>query len=375
MRRLALLLLIGTACSLLAQSPVPVPLQPDPRSPVRGTTGGTVDSFSRFEYRPQIGFHQPSPIDAPMGGFGGWNLGGWGNWDRPYGGVFVQDPFNGYLTGVASVTAATGQYWNDIQQARITREQARQMSYDTARQRVELEAWYESRKMKTQDLIDNQVRTDLERARRDPPMTEIWSGQSLNALLNNILKHPRPTSGPHIPLSQEILQGINLIDRTSRANISLAKEEGRIAWPLGLQEEEFDEPRERFSKLFAQAISQINSGSLPEVRDLRQMRRDLETMQQKLEEQIQTLSPGTYISCRRTLNQLREQLAGLSNPSLCRSCQTWRQKARTVADVVNVCLTTGLHFGPAVAPGDERAYTAFYFQLRNYERALMSTPR
>ncbi|MFQ3594311.1 MAG: hypothetical protein SNJ82_14125 [Gemmataceae bacterium] len=375
MMRLVLLLVVGASSYLRAQSAGPVPLDPNPGLPVRGITGGMVDPQSRFEYQPQIVINNQSAAQLPSGGFGGLGFGGFGGWGMPIGGVFVQDPMNGYLSGVASVTAATGQYWNDIQQARIMREQARQMRNETVRRRVELEAWYESRKMKTQDLIDNQVRTELERARRDPPMTEIWSGQALNALLNNILKHPRPTSGPNIPLSSEILRGINLVDRATRGNISLAKDEGRIAWPLGLQEEEFDGPRESFSKLFNDAISQINSGVTPDVKMVRQMRRDLDTMKQKLEDKIETISPGTYLSCRRTLNQLRDQVAGLSNPALCRSCLTWRQEAQTVADVVNVCLTKGLQFGAAVSPGDERAYTAFYFQLRNYERGLMSTPR
>jgi hypothetical protein len=307
--------------------------------------------------------------------FGGVGFGGFGGFGMPMGGVFVQDPMNGYLTGVAAVTEATGQYWNNIQQARITREQSRQMSYDTARQRVELEAWYESRKMKTQDLVDNQVRTDLERARRDPPQTEIWSGKALNALLNNILKHPTPTAGPNIPVSSEILQGINLTDRASRGNISLSKDEGRIAWPIGLQEEVFDGPRDSFSKLFAEATSAINSGAMPEIKNIRQMRRDLDTLQQMLEDQIETISPGTFLSGRRIINQLKEQVAGMSDPALCRSCQTWRQEARTVSDVVKVCLTKGLQFGAAVSPGDERAYTAFYFQFRNYERDLMSLAR
>jgi hypothetical protein len=375
MSHYALLLFFGAATSILAQSSTPVPLEPDPRNPVRGTTGGVLDTHSRFEYQPQIVINNQAPPATPAGGFGGYGFGGFGGFGMPMGGVFIQDPMNGYLTGVASVTAATGQYWNDIQQARITREKSRQMSYETARKGVELEAWYESRKMKTQDLVDNQVRTDLERARRDPPQTEIWSGKSLNDLLNNILKHPRPTSGPNIPVPAETLQGINLVDRASRGNISMAKDEGRIAWPLGLQEEDFDAPRESFTKLFSQSMSEINSGKMPEIRTIRQMRRDLDTMQQKLEDQVETISPGAFLSSRRTLNQLRDQVTGMSDPALCRSCQTWRRDARTVADVVNVCMTKGLQFGGAVSPGDERAYTAFFFLFRNYERGLMSTPR
>ena len=34
------------------------------------------------------------------------------------------------------------------------------------------------------------------------------------------------------------------------------------------------------------------------------------------------------------------------------------------------CLKNGLQFGPAVASGDEPAYTAAYYAIRNYERGV-----
>ncbi|MBY0232797.1 MAG: adenylosuccinate synthetase, partial [Gemmataceae bacterium] len=50
------------------------------------------------------------------------------------------DPYSGYLQGLAAVTSATGQYHKAIQEAKITREQSRQMAYDTMRKRVQFEA-------------------------------------------------------------------------------------------------------------------------------------------------------------------------------------------------------------------------------------------
>ena len=38
----------------------------------------------------------------------------------PYPGTYYQNPYNGYLTGAASVTSANGQYQNQIQQARLS---------------------------------------------------------------------------------------------------------------------------------------------------------------------------------------------------------------------------------------------------------------
>jgi len=306
------------------------------------------------------------------GSAGGYALGGYpGGYGYPY----RQSAMNGYLTGVASVTQATGQYWNDIEQARITREKANQATYDTAKKRVETEMWYESLKPKTQDLIDNEVRNDLERARRDPPQTEIWSGKSLNSLLNNVLKSPRPTAGPNIPLSEDILRGLNLVDRSSRGNLSMAKDEGKIAWPVGLQDEAFDGPRDHFTKLFGQAMSVVNSGDMPDIKLLRELRKDIKEMESTLEDQIETIAMGNYLSGKRVLTQLKQQVAGMSDPAVVKSSRSWRNEVRTVADLVGLCAGKGMEFGASATPGDERAYQAAYYSMRNYERELSMARR
>lgn len=359
MSRLAVCLSLGLAAFAPAQEPSPVRPVPEPTVPARGAAGGVLHYNPSFSYRPEISFAPPPPMAGYIGAAGGY----------PFP-AYRQDPMNGYLTGVASVTAATGQYWNDIQQAKITREQARVASMDTARKGLELEMWYERQKPKTQDLVDAAVRTDLERARRDPPMTEVWSGQSLNALLNNILKSPRPTGGPAIPLPEDTLRGLNLVDRSSRGNLSLAKDEGKINWPVSLQDESFDGPRDHFSRLFGQAMSAINSGDAPDFKLTRDMRKDLKDMADRLEDQVETLSPGAYLSGRRVINQLKEQVAGMSDPSVVKMSRSWRGEVKTVADLVNVCQSKGLQFGASASPGDERAYTSAYYAVRSYERDL-----
>jgi hypothetical protein len=285
-----------------------------------------------------------------------------------------QDPMNGYLTGVASVTTATGQYWNQIEQARLTREEARRSSFETQKQQVELERWYEAQKPKTQDLVDAAIRTDLETARRDPPPTEIWSGKSLNSLMNNLLKSPRPTAGPQIPLAEDVVRGLNMVDKSSRGDLSLAKDEGKIAWPESLQEEAFDVPRDRFSKMFGQAMGQINSGEMPDFKLVREMRKDLKVMETTLEDLVEKISPGAYLSGRRVINQMKTQVAGMSDPAVVKSSRSWRNEVKTVADLVGQC-QKGMSFGPSVSPGDERAYTAAYYALRNYERDMAQLAR
>ncbi|NBO92760.1 MAG: hypothetical protein EBV06_10700 [Planctomycetia bacterium] len=384
MFRLAVCVAVLIAASVNAQVPYPAssgPIRPEPvgSGPARGAAGGVLDVKPSTERLPTVEVNQTiTQIPSYTGGIGGYSLGTMSGYNPymynpPWG--TRQTALNGYLTGVASVTTATGEYWNQIGQAQLTREQARRSSYDTARKRIETEMWYESLKPKTQDLIDAAVREDLERARRDPPATEIWSGKSLNALLNNILKCPQPTNGPTIPLTDDMLRGLNLVDKSSRGNLSMAKDEGKIAWPEALQEEVFDGPRDRFSKLFSQAISSVNAGAMPDFKVIRELRKELKDMETQLDDQVDKISTGSYLAGRRTLNQLKTQVAGLSDPAVVKSSRSWRNEVRTVGDLVRICQTLGMEFGASASPGDERAYTATYYSLRNYERDLVQLAR
>jgi hypothetical protein len=215
-----------------------------------------------------------------------------------------------------------------------------------------------------------ELKSDLDWALLDPPQTEIWSGRTLNVLLKAVLDLPTPTRGPNIDLDQNV-NGLNLTDNTTRGNLSLAKDDGRITWPEALQEEAFDTPRDAFAKNFNEAIKAVNSGQDPGVRAVRELRKELQTMEDTLDGQVATLVPGRYTEARRLLNQLKDQIKGLSDPRLVKGCcSAWRKNVRTVAELVAHCQKNGLQFGPAVAPSDYPCYTAAYYSLRSYYRGL-----
>jgi hypothetical protein len=287
-----------------------------------------------------------------------------------FGGVFLQDPMNGYLTGVAAVTSATGQYWMNIQQARMLREQSRQMSYDTARKRVELEAWYESRKMKTQDLVDNQVRTDLDRARRDPPMTEVISGKSLNDLLNNIRKLGRLSRGPNISLEDETLKHINLTSPAVSGNVGLLRDGGEFRWPLSLQERIFDDERERLSRNIKAAVDSIKDSGKDLARLLRDINADITALQNKIDDSTDDLTIAQSLEAKGFIRQLRAAASLLRDPQAAKYFNnSWNAKGRTVAELVDFMTREGLVFAPA-STGDEAAYMALYYAVRSFESGL-----
>jgi hypothetical protein len=288
-----------------------------------------------------------------------------------------QPPAGAALQGLASLTSAQGQYWNQIEQARITREQSRQMSMDTAKKQIELERWYEATKPTAASMAGVERKNDLTWARNYAQNTEIWSGRTLNILLRSILTSSFPTQGPNIGLDENTLRGLNLVDKSSTGNLALAKDDGKIAWPEALQEAAFDDVRDRFAKNFDTAIKTAREGEQPPIPVIRDLRNDFKTLESKLDEQVRDLSPNQYISSRRLLNQLKATLKGLSDPRICKSCNaSWKKNVRTVSDLVGYCVRNGLEFGPAVAPEDYSSYSAAYYAIRNYEReAILTTSR
>ncbi len=278
-------------------------------------------------------------------------------------------PAGATLQGLAALTSASGQYWNQIQQARITREQSYQASMDTRRKQIEFELWYETVRPTAPKMLAKEKATDIDWARNYAQNSEIWSGRTLNVLLKSVLASTSPTRGPNIPLDESTLKGLNLTDMTTRGSLALAKDDGKIDWPEALQDAAYDEARERFSENFSKAIKEAQQGEQPPIPLLRDLRADLKKLNEKLDEQVRDLSPSRWIEGRRQLNKLKDTINGLSNARMCKSCNSsWRKDVRTVAELVAYCMKNGLEFGPAAAPGDSPCYTAAYYALRSYER-------
>jgi hypothetical protein len=278
------------------------------------------------------------------------------------------------LQGLGSYTQASGQYWKDIEQARMSREDVKQKQIETKRQEVQWEMDYEKLRPTTQKMVRSERAAELEWARNDPPLSEIWSGKTFNVLLRSILDQPNPTAGPNIPLGSDIVKALNLNDQTTRANLSLTKDEGKIDWTESLQEAPFDAARNSFQKSFDKGIQSINSGEPINRTQLQELRGDLQKMDEKLDDLLrdQSLPPSRYMESRRLLNQLKETVNGMGNARVVRSAgQSWKNDVRTVAQLVGHCMRNGVSFGPAVAANDEPMYTAAYYAIRNYERGLV----
>jgi len=376
---------------LLGYNPYPQAVSYGPSYPTITTAGAGygVSTVGSAGYNPYTG--SASLATDPSAAYGGYGMstmpGGYGG--GGYGGYYgpgygpggetanVLSGYAGYLRGTAALTSATGQYWKDIQSARITREQSRQMALETQRRRIMEEAAYERMKPTAQDLRDRELMADLVRARRDPPPTEVWSGKALNDLLRSVATtgSGKLNRGPNIPLEDEMLRNINVTDSASRANLGLLKDGGNLAWPLSLKEAPFDEARKRLDRNLILAVRQIKDKDPLDRAMLKDIRADFQAMNDRLAASVGDLSPSQYIESRRYLNQLEDAVKALEDPKVINLYHNlWKARGGNVAELMNNMIKDGLRFAPAT-PGDEGSYSGLYQALRAYEASLQNASK
>src|SRR5207237_142535 len=99
---------------------------------------------------------------------------------------------------------------------------------------------------------------------------DIWSGSSLNVLLDDLRKYPgkRPSLEP-IALSDDVLSRLNVTK--TFGNLGLLRDDGRFKWPLGVQELVPADKQKDIEVYAATLVSKARNGKVdPNVlRDLR----------------------------------------------------------------------------------------------------------
>jgi hypothetical protein len=311
-----------------------------------------------------------NPYVRGWAGHGGAIAPGFSPWAVvPYYGSW--NPYAGVLSGYADLISASGQYWNDIQRARILREQSRREAMRTNQMRLQQEIEYERMRPTALSMRARQQHTDIEWARRFAPNTEIWSGRTLNVLLRSAIDSGRVDSGPNIPLDSDTLKGINLRERGSAGNVGLLKNGPKLQWPMALQEPWFDAARASFAKNLDEALRQLPSSEGLQRKTFRALEADLKKLNRILEENVSNLSTSDWIRGRRYLNELRDVVRGLSDPRVRVSFdRSWVNKVDSVGGLVRYMKDKGLEFAPAAAPGHYPRYTSLYYSLRSFEMAV-----
>jgi hypothetical protein len=288
-----------------------------------------------------------------------------------YGYGYYIPPFAAALQGYASLTTATGDYWKKIQEARITREQSRQMALDTARKEIEFQRWLRATQLTGPQMRQREMTTDLERARRDPPQSEVWSGKPLNDLFYSLKTQPlNSASSPS--LEKETLDHINLTDGNSRGNVGMLRNGGDLSWPDSLKEPIFDKVRKSFQRNLRLAVAQLKDKEPVADATKKDLNADFKELNKILDNSADDLTPAQYIEAKRYLNQLGAAVRLLSDANAIKYFDnTWVAKGKNVAELVAHMIKEGLTFAPAT-PGDEAAYNALFVALRSFEASMRS---
>jgi hypothetical protein len=262
------------------------------------------------------------------------------------------------------VVNATGNYYKNVQSARLTQSQADESRIDYRRRLID-EARYERMNlMTTEELRQQQLAHDLARSRHEPPIEELASGKSLNDLLHHLTSDPARPKGPNVPLDDEVMQRINVTGPTeTAASVGLLKDEGNLQWPQALKGHAFDEPRKNLEAKMADAVQALKFNNPVKQGDLNDLNLDLKQLRILVEKS--ELSPTDYIAAKDYLDQVASAITALGDPNVVKYFNH-KFNAKNVAELVDDMRAKGLDFA-AAAPGDAGAYRALQQALVAYD--------
>ncbi len=325
--------------------------------------------FGPFAGNPYLG-GSATLTSQPFGGSPGFNnfygSGGYGGFN-PY--IPYYDPFSGYLQGGASVINAQGQFAINFQQARLVQQQVEQAKIDTRRRQFDEWKYFRDNTPTLNDRIRETAQQELDRARFQPPVTEVWSGKALNDLYSHIAPlESRNVRAQSIGIDPDVLKKINLTDKWG-GNIGLVRNKGQLSWPLVLKGSDYDTERKRVEELIQGAADAARFNNRVDAGAMKDLDANRRIMEKRLQQQVSDLPPSQHIEAKRYLRHLHEAYIALEQPNVSNFFAKWAPQGKDVAELVKFMKDNGLTFAPAV-PGDEAAYQALHSALSAYDSLL-----
>jgi hypothetical protein len=282
------------------------------------------------------------------------------------------DPYSGYVRGSADLLSAQGRFLVNQQEANLKREQFKQAHAET-RRKIFDEWLYERANTPTlQDERERLAKLDLRYHLTNPTSPEIYSGASLNTILDQLKQlQARNVKGTTVPLDDDLLRQINVTTGTG-GNVALLKNDGQLSWPLALSGEDFAPERQDLERKLPEALKQAQNNKVA-AGLLKDMSSDVERMLDRLGQMISDLTPSQYIEAKRYLNQLGDALRLLQSPDAMNYVTgKYSAKGKNVGELVKNM--SGLRFAPA-APGEEKAYGELYQALTQYYNSAQQASR
>src|SRR5262249_45836004 len=208
-----------------------------------------------------------------------------------------------------------------------------------------------------------------------PP--EIWSGKSLNALLNGLKKYANqklPVSSG--PLDEDILKHINVTSKYGNFGLlrNLDPRRPTLPWPSVLRDPTLipsDERKELESET-GRLVKLAMSGAPVESAALSALQGKIDDIRDRLTKNVNTIPTQQYMEAKRFLNDYDESLRALRDGDAAAYSQFVAfagEGKRTVQDLVDYMARKGLRFAPSIS-GDEAAYQAVHNALVGWSVAL-----
>jgi hypothetical protein len=250
--------------------------------------------------------------------------------------------------------------------------QADQAAIDTRRKWFD-ELRYERMNTPTaEELRIKDIQIALNRARNEPPLTEITSGQSLNNLINHLAgEQAKGLRGPDIRLSEDLLRHVNLTTGTN-GNAGLLRNGGKLSWPLPMQTKDFEESMKAVNVQIEKAARSAEDLKPIDPGTLKDLKAALDKINEQLDIANARLTPSEYIESKRYLNMLGDAYRALQDPNVGNYFNNgrWTAQGNTVATFVDTLTRNqGLRVAPA-SPGDEHYYRALQAALTSYDAGI-----
>jgi hypothetical protein len=303
------------------------------------------------------------------------NLGSSGFYPPWWGGGFY-DGAGGFLSGTADVINANGNYQIQQQDARLKFEDWQKAKLETRRRTIEEWEWEQQHRPTWLDQKAQLEAANLNIARNDPPLADVYSGKTLNVLIKAIQKGQNSgLTGPPVSVDQELLKRVHLTDGQTNTGVGLLKDGGQLKWPVALAGSDFQKERQRIDGLVLRATQQAASGSggvdPATIADLEAAVNNLEVLLRN-KVQADEITPTASVQGKRYVSDLRDTLRLLQDPNVSAYLTGKRTpQGRTVQEVVQNVLSQGLSFAPATR-GDEQAYVALYNALLAYDGGMLA---
>jgi hypothetical protein len=295
----------------------------------------------------------------------------------PYSGVsnpYYNPYYHAVLAGSpydsATATRSYGELTVNQEQARLLRYQVRQAQVETRKKQFDTLTYLRANAPTSTWEQGNIARLSVQRAQMTATPPEIWSGKSLNVLLNGLLKYRgRNVPGAAATVEAKVLKHLNVT--LKGGNLGLLRNNGQLTWPTALDGLVPQQERAGIQTETRQVLRQA-ANAAPDPALLNRLQANLDKINDRLGKGVTEIPLHEYLKARRFLYDFKDALKALRHgeaPAYFNFRSHFAKGDRTLKELIDYMAEKGLRFAPATE-GDEAAYLAVHRSLLGWRVTL-----